>query len=687
MSLAVVVKEGGKYALAYCHRATCDMEGEGRRISIFPKASKPPADSVRTAPNPPAESDAFFNSNRDDRESGGEAAGRRIPSRPLFKPSNDIYTWFASRQISRETVDRARVMMTRDGRIAFPFYKEDAIVNVKYRAVNKQFSQEKGAEKVLYGLETIERAMEEGRPVEVCYIVEGEMDRLSLMELGVEHVLSVPDGAPAKVKGSAPPPVEEDKKFDYLWNCRKYLEQVEKFVLATDADDPGLALAEELSRRLGKERCWRVRWPKEREKERRKRLEMDRRRVEASSGSQVEGGVAYLDGVASDAYSEEMYGIDGIEEEEHEDEVEEEQEEEEEEEEYDDAMERLKDANDTLQYDAENDSELVRQCLEEAEPYPIRGLFQFSDYWDEIEKYYYLQSGNEGGISCGWRDLDNLYRVVPGELTIVTGVPNSGKSEWVDALMVNLAHNNDWSFAICSMENLVRDHCRKLLEKHTGKPFFPANVGSGYASSDRFGRTLPHMTPDDLDNGKVWLNNHFHLIRCEDDQLPSMEWVLGLAKAAVLRYGIRGLVIDPYNELDHQRPKNETETEYVSRMLTQMKRFAQHHDVHVFFVAHPRQMQQWRGEPPGLYDISGSAHFMNKCDNGIVVHRNRNIEAGPLDQVTIYVRKVRNKAAGTIGEAHLRYERGSGRYMDYAPGELDSVLPPSFDSSNGYRKN
>lgn len=88
-------------------------------------------------------------------------------------------------------------------------------------------------------------------------------------------------------------------------------------------------------------------------------------------------------------------------------------------------------------------------------------------------------------------------------------------------------------------------------------------------------------------------------------------------------FGIRGLVIDPYNELDHQRPPGVSETEYVSQMLTKIKRFAQHYDAHVWFVAHPKQLQQWRGDAPNLYDISGSAHFVNKADNGVVVHRVR----------------------------------------------------------------
>ncbi|KAK1573035.1 hypothetical protein Q3G72_007587 [Acer saccharum] len=107
-----------------------------------------------------------------------------------------------------------------------------------------------------------------------------------------------------------------------------------------------------------------------------------------------------------------------------------------------------------------------------------------------------------------------------------------------------------------------------------------------------------------------------------------------------------------------KRSISNTETEYVSQMLTKIKRFALHHSVHVWFVAHPRQLHYWVGGPPNLYDISGSAHFINKCDNGIVVHRNRDPEAGPMDRVQwVCVQKVRNKVAGTVGDAFFSYNR------------------------------
>ncbi|KAJ0791442.1 putative DNA helicase [Helianthus annuus] len=137
--------------------------------------------------------------------------------------------------------------------------------------------------------------------------------------------------------------------------------------------------------------------------------------------------------------------------------------------------------------------------------------------------------------------------VVPGELTVVTGVPNSGKSEWIDALLCNLNRSVGWKFALCSMENNVREHGRKLLEKHIKKPFFDV----------RYGKSVERMSLEELEVGKQWLSDTFHLIRCENDCLPNTKWVLDLAKAAVLRYGVNGLVIDPYNELDHQRPSNQ----------------------------------------------------------------------------------------------------------------------------------
>ncbi|KAI7727228.1 hypothetical protein M8C21_022523 [Ambrosia artemisiifolia] len=470
-----------------------------------------------------------------------EITERELKLEPLC---HDLFEYFAERMISKETLLRNAVMQRRYENkiaIAFTYRRKGELINCKYRDLAKHFWQESDTEKILYGLDDIEGARD-------VIIVEGEMDKLAMEEAGFRNCVSVPDGAPQKVSSKDVPSQEEDIKYQYLWNCKEYLEKASRIILATDGDGPGQALAEELARRLGRERCWRVTWPRKNENE------------------------------------------------------------------------HFKDANEVLMFMGPT---VLRGVIESAELYPIKGLFSFKNYLSEIDAYYHQTLGTEIGISTGWKAMDDLYNVVPGELTVVTGVPNSGKSEWIDALLCNLNQSNGWKFALCSMENKVREHARKLLEKRMKKPFF--NV--------RYGQSVERMSEEELEIGKKWLSDTFHLIRCENDCLPSINWVLGLAKAAVLRHGVNGLVIDPYNELDHQRPPNQTETEYVSQMLTSIKRFAQHHSCHVWFVAHPRQLQQWTGKPPNLYDISGSAHFINKCDNGIVIHRNRDPEAGALDLV------------------------------------------------------
>ncbi|CAM8893854.1 unnamed protein product [Rhodiola kirilowii] len=553
-SLSLLVSLNGESAIWNCFRAKCGWKGNmqtfaGRKSSYGKLNQVEKVQQIR------------------------EITEESLGLEPL---SSELLGFFAERMISGETLRRNKVMQKQYGGnqivIAFLFRRNGALVSCKYRDVNKKFWQEKDTEKIFYGLDDIKDASD-------VIIVEGEMDKLAMEEAGFRNCVSVPDGAPPSVSPKDLPPEDQDIKYQYLWNCKEYLEKASRIILATDSDAPGQALAEELARRLGRERCWRVRWPKKNE------------------------------------------------------------------------VDHFKDANEVLMYLGPS---MLREVVDKAELYPIRGLFNFSDYFDEIDAYYHRTVGYEIGLSTGWKSLNELYNIVPGELTVVSGVPNSGKSEWIDALLCNLNKSAGWKFALCSMENKVREHARKLLEKRIKKPFFDT----------RYGASVERISIDDLEEGKKWLSDTFYLIRCENDSLPNIKWVLELAKAAVLRHGVRGLVIDPYNELDHQRPGNQTETEYVSQMLTMVKRFAQHHSCHVWFVAHPRQLHSWVGSPPNLYDISGSAHFINKCDNGIVIHRNRDANAGPLDQVQVCVRKVRNKVVGTIGDAFLTYNRVTGEYTD-----------------------
>jgi twinkle protein len=439
--------------------------------------------------------------------------------------------------------------------MAFPYYRDDELVNVKYRDADKNFRMEAGAERILYGLNDI---------TETCVIVEGEIDKLSVEMAGITSCVSVPDGAPS------PATKDYASKFSFLQADEERLAKVKTWIIAVDNDEPGKRLEDELARRLGREKCKRVTWPV-----------------------------------------------------------------------------GCKDANDVLKL-------YGGQCLgthiDEAEPFPIKGVFEFEDTGPQVLTLH--RNGWEKGVSTGWEDLDRYYTVRPGEFTVVTGMPNSGKSNWLDALTVNLARQHGWKIALFSPENQpVEDHMARMVEKWIGLPF-----GEGPTT---------RMTEEQLQQGMREINPFFSWILPDDDADWTIDNVLNVAKSLVYRKGIRGLVIDPWNELEHAPPDGQSETVYIGNVLKRIRQWARQHGVHVWIVAHPMKLQREKETGhypvPSMYDISGSANWRNKADNGISIWRDFSAADKP---VQVHIQKVRFRQIGRIGVSELRYEPPTATYKD-----------------------
>lgn len=288
--------------------------------------------------------------------------------------------------------------------------------------------------------------------------------------------------------------------------------------------------------------------------------------------------------------------------------------------------------------------------LDTAKPIPVRGIFEIDDIEEKFDELY--QKGLKRGALTGFPTLDDHYTVVPGQWTVVTGIPGHGKSNFLDALLVNLAKYENWSFGIFSPENQpLERHYANIMEKYWGAPF---DIGK----RDR-------ITEEQKEEGKHWLKKHFSVILPHEDDSWSIDGVLSLAKVLVYRKGIKGLVIDPWNELDHSRPGNQTETEYISSVLTKIRQFARNFQVHVWLVAHPAKLykdKDGKYPVPTPYDISGSAHYRNKADNAVTIWRN----VGHDDQAVtdVHVQKIRFKEVGRVGLVSLRYDPISGAFID-----------------------
>jgi len=314
--------------------------------------------------------------------------------------------------------------------------------------------------------------------------------------------------------------------------------------------------------------------------------------------------------------------------------------------------EGCKDANDVL---IKLGEDVLRQCLNEARPVPIAGIYEVRDFAENIIKFY--ESGEIGGERTGWFKLDKYYSVRPGEWTLITGIPSHGKSEFLDALMINLAENEEWHFGVCSPENQpLERHAAKFIEKYSGQPM------SG-PKDDR-------IEYPELMRSVEWLEDHFSFILPNEDDL-SVGNVLHLAKALVFRKGIKGLVIDPWNELDHSRPSNQTETEYISNALTKIRRFARDHQVHVFLVAHPTKLQK---KPNGTYGVPRPYDVSGCHAEGTEVLTS----SGWIDHSLIT--KKHKVACFNLKTNKLKYLKPSEIWTYDYSGEMYNFKSPSYDA-------
>lgn len=297
-----------------------------------------------------------------------------------------------------------------------------------------------------------------------------------------------------------------------------------------------------------------------------------------------------------------------------------------------------KDLNEVL---LEDGQERVREIIDAAEPYPVEGLSSASKFYDRVNDLWTKGTGK--GVSTGYSTLDQIYTVAPGQLTVVTGYPSNGKSNFVDQLMVNLAKQHDWKFAVCSFENQPEVHITRFMEIAEGKRFFEGSH---------------RMTDEEKDRAFKWVTDHFLFMDSETVEPATIESILDRAQAAVARLGIRGMVIDPYNYID-MKNRGDSETGAISDMLTRVQAFAKAFGVHVWFVAHPSKVSRTGSDlprPDGM-SIAGSMAWWAKADCGLTVHR---AELG----VEVAVWKCRYRWVGTQGETLLAYDKVTGTYNE-----------------------
>lgn len=475
------------------------------------------------------------------------------PLEPIaLNDMSKLYNYFLKRGIAKGIIGKYKIDINERNEIIFKYYRDNELINIKYR-VNlgdgkKSFRQEKDTEKIFYGMDEVLETEKE------IVIVEGEIDVLSLAEIGVAAV-SVPQGA-------------SEVKLECIENCWDFLQRFESYVICVDNDIAGEKLKQNLIERLGKNKCKVVNW-----------------------------------NVGEDIKS--------------------------------------KDANELLL----KDKDALIYLIKSAEFLQIEGISSIGIDKDSIFNFW--ENGYEDGMSTGWRNIDEVFKIKTGRLMVVTGIPSRGKSFFIDNLMFNLTTNYKLKHLICSFEIDRNSHIARFASMFTEK---------------NFRNNLSQMTKQDLENSINYLNNYFY--RFEVDKAWSVDEIIQQAEIAVKRYGIKTLTIDPYNRLNNQF--TEREDLYIGKILTELTLFAKRNNVFVVFIAHPQKLKKDQTIPT-LYDISGSANWYNMADYGLIIHRDRENSTGKLENKTqVIISKVKDFELGdpSGGKVELYFDFNKHKLLE-----------------------
>ena len=297
-----------------------------------------------------------------------------------------------------------------------------------------------------------------------------------------------------------------------------------------------------------------------------------------------------------------------------------------------------KDANEYL---LDYGSSMLSRLVSQAEPVPLENVVTLNDINDELQEF--IQEGFKPGYQIGLDNFDSIFSTYTGQFITVTGVPSSGKSDFVDRMVVGYQIKYGWKTAFASPENKPTFlHAHKLMRK----------VGN--------------WMPSKMDiNSKKWnevtelVNDNFYFIENERYDLDS---VLEKGAELVKRKGIKCLVIDPYNKVKMHGSNSMSIPDATMEYLTRVEAFAKKYDVLVIVVAHPTKMYKKEDgtlDEPNMYNIKGGGEWYDASYHGLLVHRDY-----AKGTVKVKVLKVKFQNLGeNQAEAHFKWYKVSGNYL------------------------
>ncbi len=305
----------------------------------------------------------------------------------------------------------------------------------------------------------------------------------------------------------------------------------------------------------------------------------------------------------------------------------------------------FEDCKDANEYLIKHGKDKLTARITGAKPVPLENVTTFRDVEDEVTDF--VRNGFKPGFQIGLQNFDDIFSTYTGQFITVTGIPSSGKSDFVDQMVIGYNANYGWKTAFASPENVPTYlHAHKLMRKTWQGMPTKADLGG-----EKWNQIADHCN-----------SNYFHI----DMERYTLESVLKKAAELVKRKGIKCLVIDPFNKVRDVNCKTEDVNRYTMEYLSKIEIFAKKYDVLVFIVAHPTKMYKDKDgkiEEPTMYNIKGGGEWYDASYHGLLVHRNYEEKT-----VKCKVLKVKFQNLGENGaEAHFKWEPSSGCFIPHEP--------------------
>jgi twinkle protein len=288
----------------------------------------------------------------------------------------------------------------------------------------------------------------------------------------------------------------------------------------------------------------------------------------------------------------------------------------------------------------------VIDCVLNSRAIPVDGIYYLDDVFPQMIDRF--RKGVMLGETTRFGEFDDYFRWKKGDINVVIGYANAGKTTFWLQMMLTKSIYDGWKWAIFSPENYpANDFYDDLVEMYAGK-------------------WINEMTEEEYIDACLFLDLHFFYVYPEWEH--DLESIHEKFRYLILKKGVDGVLIDPFNQLDKTQKAYERDDQYISNTLKDVKRFALLNAVSYNIIMHPKSptYNQDKSLPPAdMYDIAGGAMTGNKSDQIISYYRpNFHTDKNDSTVHAIMQKVKRKRTGGKLGTFEMRLNWKTKRYED-----------------------